>query len=126
MIREISAYVLLAAIIIGSLINIRFMDKTFSSLEDMADEAYTCAVNGDSEQAENLLSSACSEWLALDGYTHIFLKHTEIDSTTDAFFEMLSDISEGNTDAASGSLRKLKAHLESLISAEQISFGSVF
>lgn len=102
------------------------MDKTLSALESKAEEAYGYAVLGDTEKAKELLSSACSDWLKLDGYTHVFLKHTEIDTTTDAFFEMLSDISEGNTKAASGSLRKLKAHLDSLISAEQICFGSIF
>ena len=102
------------------------MDRTFSALETKAQEAYDCALEGDTEKAKELIGSACSDWLSLDGYTHIFLKHTEIDSTTDAFFELLSDISEGNTDAAAGSLRKLRAHLDSLISAERISLGSVF
>lgn len=126
MTREIIAYILLAAIFFGSLINIGYMDRTFSDLEQTAEKAYEYSAIGRDEEAERLLRSACDDWLRLDAYTHIFLKHTEIDAATDAFFELFSDISEGNTDAASGSLRKLKAHLESLITAEKISFGSIF
>lgn len=126
MIREIFAYILLAAILIGSLFNVRYMEKTFGKLEDEAERAFSCAESGDTETATEIMSKVCEKWLALDSYTHVFLKHTEIDSTTDAFFELLSDISEENTDSAEGSLRKLEAHLDSLTSAERLYFGSIF
>ena len=126
MIREIAAYVLLLGMFIGSLFNISYAGKTLTGLEAEAEQALICAQSEDYTEAEKLLKAACDEWLKLDSYTHIFFKHTEIDSATDAFFDMLSDISDKNAKAAEGSFRKLKAHLDSLISAERLSFGSIF
>lgn len=126
MIREALAYLLLAAMFIGSLFNISYADRTFSELEDSARQALVLAERGDFDEAEKILSSACDKWIKLDTYTHIFFKHTEIDSATDAFFDMLSDIYDKNEKAARGSFRKLAAHLDSLIGAERLTIGSIF
>lgn len=126
MTREIIAYILLVALFIGALINIFWMDKTLGALKDDVMEAFSYAESGDFDKSQKMLEGACDKWLSLDAYTHVFIKHTEIDSTTDAFFDMLSDISEENTDAALGSCKKLCAHLDSLVSSEKLSFGSIF
>ena len=126
MTREIAAYILLIAIFAGSLFNIHYMDMTIGELRDDAGEAYEALWLGDKEASMKLLAKASDRWLELDSYTHIFIKHTEIDSATDAFFDMLSDVSSGDADAALGSYRKLDAHLASLVSAEKLSFGSIF
>lgn len=124
--REICAYLLLLALFLGSLYNIHVMDTKIGSLRTEAEKAYESAQNGDFEDAERHLRSAADRWLDMDEYTHIFIRHTEIDSATDAFFDMLSDIASKDTEGAEGSYRKLDAHLQSLITIEHLSFGSIF
>ena len=124
--REICAYLLLLALFLGSLYNIHVMDDKIGFLRAEAEKAYESAQNGDFEKAESQLRSAADKWLGMDEYTHIFIRHTEIDSATDAFFDMLSDIASEDAKSAEGSYRKLDAHLRSLITIEHLSFGSIF
>ncbi len=124
--REIAAYILLIALLAGSLYNIHAMDTLIGELRTQVDAAYSSAQEGDFYNAKSLLEGAAEQWAELDGYTHIFIRHTEIDSATDAFFDMLSDISDENAKSLDGSYHKLDAHLESLITIEQISIGSIF
>ena len=60
-----------------------------------------------------------------DGYTHIFLRHPEIDSTTDAFYELQELLLDGGGDGCAAAYDKLRYHLESIRSMEHISIGSV-
>ena len=124
--REICAYLLLLALFLGSLYNIHVMDEKIGSLRADVGKAYESAQNSDFEDAERQLRSAADRWLGMDEYTHIFIRHTEIDSATDAFFDMLSDIASKDAESAEGSDRKLDAHLKSLITIEHLSFGSIF
>ena len=124
--REICAYLLLIALFLGSLYNIHVMDTKIGSLRTQAEKAYESTLNGDFERADRQLRSAADRWLHMDEYTHIFIRHTEIDSATDAFFDMLSDIASKDAESAEGSYRKLDAHLKSLITIEHLSFGSIF
>lgn len=124
--REIAAYLLLIALFLGSLYNIHVMDDKIGSLRTDAKSAYESAQSGDFEAADKQLHSAAEKWLDMDEYTHIFIRHTEIDSATDAFFDMLSDIASKDAESAEGSYRKLDAHLKSLITIEHLSFGSIF
>ena len=124
--REIAAYTLLLLLFLGSLFNIHMMDEKIGSLRDEVKSSYESAQSGDFEKAEATLRSASERWLGMDEYTHIFIRHTEIDSATDAFFDMLSDISSKDAESAAGSYKKLDAHLKSLITIEHLSFGSIF
>lgn len=124
--REICAYLLLLALFLGSLYNIHVMDEKIGSLRADVGKAYESAQNSDFEDAERQLRSAADRWLGMGEYTHIFIRHTEIDSATDAFFDMLSDIASKDAESAEGSYRKLDAHLKSLITIEHLSFGSIF
>ena len=124
--REIAAYILLLALFAGSLFNIHAMDKIIGDLRTQVDASYSSAQEGDFYKAKSQLEGAAEKWADLDGYTHIFIRHTEIDSATDAFFDMLSDVSDENSKSLDGSYRKLDAHLESLMTMEHISIGSIF
>ena len=123
--KEIVAGALLLLLLFGSIYNIYVIDKVLFGLEDEVTQAYKAAEAGDFTSAKAQMKSAISHWQGLDGYTHIFIRHTEIDSATDAFFTMLSDISAGDADSAEGSYGLLMAHLESLRTIEHPTFGSI-
>ena len=94
--KELIAAVLLAVIFAGVMLNIRASEKIVSSLMSEVDAAYAQLKSGDSKSAAETLDKAIEHWLTLDGYTHIFIRHSEINSTTEAFFQFRSDIGSGD------------------------------
>ncbi len=124
--KEIISALLLLLIFSGVLVNIRINERIVSSLINEVDMSYENLKNGDEDKAMQQLDTAIEHWLNLDGYTHIFIRHSEINSTTDAFYGFRSDVGSGDADAANGSYGLLKETLLSLMTMEQISLGSVF
>ncbi len=124
--KELIAAVLLAVIFAGVMLNIRASEKIVSSLMSEVDAAYAQLKSGNSENAAETLDKAIEHWLTLDGYTHIFIRHSEINSTTEAFFQFRSDIGSGDADDAEGSYGLLSETLRSIMTMEQISLGSIF
>ncbi len=123
--KELCAIALLLLLLAGVLINIRVNESIVTSLIDEVDASYESLRNGDPGSACRRLDSAIARWLALDGYTHIFIRHSEINSTTGAFYQLRSDML-GGADAAAGSYGLLRETLLSLMTMEQLSPGSVF
>lgn len=124
--KEIISALLLLLIFSGVLVNIRINERIVSSLINEVDMSYENLKNGNEDKAMQQLDNAIEHWLNLDGYTHIFIRHSEINSTTDAFYGFRSDVGSGDADAANGSYGLLKETLLSLMTMEQISLGSVF
>lgn len=124
--KEIISALLLLLIFSGVLVNIRINERIVSSLINEVDMSYENLKNGNEDKAMQQLDTAIEHWLNLDGYTHIFIRHSEINSTTDAFYSFRSDVGSGDADAANGSYGLLKETLLSLMTMEQISLGSVF
>lgn len=124
--KEIISALLLLLIFLGVLVNIRINERIVSSLINEVDMSYENLKNGNEDKAMQQLDTAIEHWLNLDGYTHIFIRHSEINSTTDAFYGFRSDVGSGDADAANGSYGLLKETLLSLMTMEQISLGSVF
>ena len=124
--KEIAAAVILALLFIGVLVNINVASNIILSLEDDVAAAYESAQNGDFDRAKPLLDAAVEHWMSLDGYTHIFIRHSEINSTTEAYFQLKSDIYAEDMGAVEGSYGLLIATLDSLMTMEQLSFGSIF
>ena len=124
--KEIAAAVILALLFIGVLVNINVASNIILSLEDDVAAAYESAQNGDFDRAKPLLDAAVEHWMSLDGYTHIFIRHSEINSTTEAYFQLKSDIYAEDMGAVEGSYGLLIATLDSLMTMEQLSLGSIF
>lgn len=124
--KEIISALLLLLIFSGVLVNIRINERIVSSLINEVDMSYENLKKGNEDKAMQQLDTAIEHWFNLDGYTHIFIRHSEINSTTDAFYGFRSDVGSGDADAANGSYGLLKETLLSLMTMEQISLGSVF
>ncbi len=124
--KEIAAAIILIALFAGVMVNIKVSGNIILSLEDDVTAAYESARNGDFDRAKSQLDAAIEHWMSLDGYTHIFMRHSEINSTTEAYFQLKSDIYAEDIGATEGSYSLLMADLDSLMTMEQISFGSIF
>ncbi len=124
--KEIAAAVILALVFIGVLVNIKMAGNIILSLEEDVTAAYESAEKGDFDRAKPQLDAAVEHWMSLDGYTHIFIRHSEINSTTEAYFQLKSDIYAEDMGAVEGSYGLLMATLDSLMTMEQLSLGSIF
>jgi len=78
------------------------------------------------EAARQSIDEALKLWLEAEGYTHIFIRHPEIDSCTDSFYDALEAADSNSTEDMIISIAKLRYHIESITSMERISPGSVF
>lgn len=124
--KELAAAVILALVFIGVLVNIKVAGNIILSLEEDVTAAYQSAEKGDFDRAKPQLDAAVEHWMSLDGYTHIFIRHSEINSTTEAYFQLKSDIYAEDMGAAEGSYGLLMTTLDSLMTMEQLSLGSIF
>ena len=124
--KESAAAVILALLFIGVLVNIKVAGNIILSLEEDVTAAYESAEKGDFDRAKPQLDAAVEHWMSLDGYTHIFIRHSEINSTTEAYFQLKSDIYAEDMGAVEGSYGLLMDTLDSLMTMEQLSLGSIF
>ena len=124
--RELAAAAVLILLLAGSWWNLKYLRDFTGGLSETLDRSRAYCEAGQFELAEQELEKAAQDWLGADGYTHIFIRHSEIDSTTDAFFELMSDVRSGDAQSASGAYEKLAAHLDSLYTMERVTLGSIF
>ena len=122
--RELAAGTLLALLIAGAWWNIRAVDRLTGDILAGLDTAQAAEARGQPEEAREALDKALKRWLEADRYTHIFIRHAEIDSTADAFYELQSQLLSGEGDS-SAAYDKLRYHLESIRQMEHPSLGSI-
>ena len=122
--RELAAGTLLALLIAGAWWNIRAVDRLTGEILAGLDTAQAAEARGQPEEAREALDKALKRWLEADRYTHIFIRHAEIDATADAFYELQSQLLSGEGDS-SAAYDKLRYHLESIRQMEHPSLGSI-
>lgn len=124
--KKMYAGILLLAILLGAaLYNVHYLDGKMDSLLQYVDAARQLEGAGDFDSAQLMLREAISFWNGMNSYTHILIRHSEIDSASDAFYDCLACLQDGGADSAA-SLEKLRAHLCSILDMEHISLGSIF
>ena len=124
--KMVIAIIILVILLFATLFNVYYLDGFIAELSSTVELSRQAAEQDDFEEALHLLEKAILEWNHADGYTHVFIRHSEIDGTTDAFFELLSDLYERDYALTIGSYAKLLAHLSSIATMEHVSFGSIF
>ena len=122
--RELAAGALLLLLMAGAWWNIRTVDRLTGELLAGLDASQAADEQGDHLAAQAALDKALNRWLEADSYTHIFIRHAEIDSTADAFYELQAQLLAGEGDS-SAAYDKLRYHLDSIQRMEHPSLGSV-
>lgn len=125
MARELAAGLLLLLLIAGAWWNIHAVDSLTGDILAGLDTSQAAEEQGDLPGAQAALDKAMNRWLEADSYTHIFIRHAEIDATADAFYELQSQLLSGEGDSRAA-YDKLRYHLDSIQRMEHPSFGSIF
>ena len=122
--RELSAGALLLLLIAGAWWNIHAVDTLTQEIMNELDTSQAAEEQGRHLDAQAALDKALKRWLEADSYTHIFIRHAEIDSTADAFYELQGQLLAGEGDS-SAAYDKLRYHLDSIQRMEHPSLGSI-
>ena len=123
--KEWFALLLLSGVILGSILNLRFLRGFTAELEDQVTDACTAAEGGNWAQAEEQAAEAMARWTGSDKYTHIFIRHGEIDAVTDAFCTFIGAIRSRNPDSLYSARLALSAHLAGIYEMERLTPGSI-
>ena len=124
--REICAALLLLVLIGASVWNIRRADRLTDEIREHLELSERALLAADPNYAKEQLEAAKRIWLSARGYTQIFLRHTELDGTSDVFYETLQDLQAGELRALPAAYERLRYHLDSIRDMEHVRWGTVF
>ena len=124
--KAVGAGLLLALLFGAAIWNIAHVDALAGSLTALLEEARSACREEDYDAAEDKIRAAIDLWYGSENYTHIMIRHSEIDSASDAFYAALETVLTRDGDAAESAIDCLEAHLQSIASMEHVSFKSVF
>ena len=123
--KELGAIIILFGLIGLSVWNLFHLRQLTGELTELINESSSLAGSGEWDAALAAARRAESTWLSADGYTHIFMRHAEADSTTDAFCDYISELEKCDS-CADGPRQKLIEHLKSLYDIEKPTLKSIF
>ena len=124
--REKAALLLLLTLLALSGWNVRKANKLSAEIGEKLSTADKAAKAQDFKSAELAMEGAITLWLNAENYTHIFIRHSEIDSCSDCFYDAMDAVLKQDQQEISVNMRKLRYHLESSASMEKPSFGNIF
>lgn len=124
--KEIFAVVLLGALLSSTLYNIRYLGRFLEGIEEYVDASERCAETSDYESAAQYLREGIDKWNSGSHYTSILLRHSDIESTSDAFYDLLAELYIHDGKSAKASYMKLRSHLHGISDMEQITLWSIF
>ncbi|MEF9971283.1 MAG: DUF4363 family protein, partial [Oscillospiraceae bacterium] len=119
------AAVLLLVIFGLLLLNIAYLDdrtELFVSQIEFAEKLENAGKRG---VATKQVEGSLAQWLAWGKYSHIMLRHSEVDQVTDAYFQLIEEL-ESENGAQSAAYARLKEKLHSIAGVEHITFDTVF
>lgn len=124
--KELVALLLLLIILSGNIWNQRKLDRLASGLDRLTEEAFASAREGRWQEAAKAAGQAAQEWADAGDYTHIFIRHTDIDALTAAFCDYRGAIAGRETGEIYAVYLRLSTGIRSLQSMEKLSAGSIF
>lgn len=123
--REIFALLLIVLLLAGSLLNISRAERLCTGILENLDLAEKSVEEKDWPGAKAAAEAALKLWQESRSYTHIFIRHSEIDSFSDAYFELKEAILS-ESEEIEPLFDKLRYHIENIADMEKIRLGNIF
>ena len=124
--RTLAAFALLGLLAAISLWNLRYINALADKLCACVELSVRCMEDGDSDAARAAADAAMTLWERSESYTHIFLRHSEVDSTADALFELQSAVYAMDAEESRALGNLAVYHLRSIQGMEHPGWGSIF
>ncbi len=122
--KEFIAGALLLTLLILSFVNVKYMERKTDDLSELITTAETLYQEGDRQEAANQVHESLGAWLDWSSYSHIMMRHTEVDLVTDAYYELL-DALEGDEPVTQAGFRSVLEKLADIVAKERISLGAL-
>lgn len=123
--KEFIAGALLLGLLILSFVNINYIERKTDNLSALITKAETLYQDGDRQEATTLVHESLDIWLDWSSYSHIMMRHTEIDLVTDAYYALLDSL-EGEDPVTPSGFRSVLEKLADILTKERISLGALF
>ena len=93
--KSIAALVILLILAAGAWGNLRYLEHFLGELET---QVLASREAEDRDEAIALLRESLDQWNAAAGYTHVVLRHSDVDNTTDAYYGLLQQLVDEELD----------------------------
>ena len=123
--REIYSLILLLLLISASALNILAAERLCTQMLSFVEHAEICAEDENWAESEDSINKALEIWLRSKPYTHIFIRHSETDICTDAYYDLLEAISSKSADETGPVFSKLRYHIRSIADMEKLRLGNI-
>jgi len=123
--RELVAGALLVLLLATALGNLSYLCRLVDRVERHVELSAAALEDGRGELALKELDIALELWREAERYTHVFVRHSEIDTVSDEFYELRHTLYTESADSREAYLR-LIYHLESIEEMEHLRIGSIF
>ena len=124
--RELWALTLLVLLCAGAALNVCTADRLIGTVEQSLDRAEHAAARSDFDTALLALNTARDLWDGYRCYTHIFLRHPDLDAIGDAFYQAEAMLRQHDREAFPALLAQLRFHLQAIDRMEHPDLGSIF
>ena len=124
--KEIIAGAMLVLILALSLVNTCAIGYLCDDIGGFITQAGELAEKEDWSGSEQAIRRAISLWEDNEGYTHIVLRHTDIETLSDDFYELLEHIYSQDPGSVRGAVELVNGHLNGIKDMEKLRFGSIF
>lgn len=123
--KEGLAITIILFVILGSVLNLRYLTSLIHELDAQTNKAVSEAEAENWTTSEALASDVMMQWMKMDKYTHVFIRHGEIDAVTDAFCSLLGAIKSRETSDIFMAQLTLHSRLNELVEMERVTPGSI-
>lgn len=124
--KELFAVGLLALILLLSVLNTHEIGKLCGDLEKLVEDSAKAAEEENWADSQQKLETAIALWQKHEGFTGIVLRHTDIETLTDDFFELTEHIYTRDPAATKAASALVREHLKSISRMESFNWGSIF
>ena len=124
--KEIIAGAMLVLILALSLVNTCAIGYLCDDISASITRAGELAQEGDWDGSEAAIGEAIGLWERCEGYTHVVLRHTDIETLSDDFYELLEHIYSQDVGGVRGAVELVNGHLTGIKDMEKLRFGSIF
>lgn len=124
--KELFAGLTIVLFILLSLCHIVYLNHFIGELNQHIESSAQAYTAGNYALAGHQLNLALTQWQAADAYTHVMIRHSEIDTTNDAFREAIAAVQSEDSPAAQAALSILQYHLNEIQAMERLTLHSLF
>ena len=124
--RELAAALLLLSLLVGAALNIRHLDALTDELIVSLNRSEHAAQRADFDAPLIAYDNALRLWEQSQTYAAIFLRHSDIDTASDAFYQLEAVLRQADERSYPAAYAQLRHRLRVIDRMERLSPGTVF